>query len=432
MSSDSTYPVLCEINLPAVPSKMFGRVRRDLDELPTSPPGTALVFQVDGQFHVYDERRRLTGNEPFVTEALAVAVVNLRPHRFSTELTAHSRNPSEDFTIQVIAEAVVDRPELVTRAGALDLAQSLADHLRQDREVGRICAGRAIEEIASVRKMVDARMTSYYKHRPLYQPGIQISLQLVEVRTPSGVAERDRATLHTRQSHSAQMLENALSHERRIQSTGFDQDHDFHTSEWERTQRFRADVLEQEHWSRMDKIQRDMDRRAQELEWRYKTQVEQLEEEQRKQMLDLQHQTRMREIELTAKQRELERSNTDAAADHMKKYYDQGVAGLLALAAAEGLITPLEMAELLRDDESKSLDYIKNLISSLIGEGRGDLVSVDLQSMVDTLQTKLLGRLVDRSGRMVAGGRESAAGEITSNDVDGGHDENPPDEDEFQ
>jgi len=429
MNIDTPYPVLQELNLPAVPAKFLGRPRRDLAELPQSPPGTALVFQVDGQFHVYDEHRRLAGSEAFVTEALAVAVVNLRPYRFSTDLTSHSKHPAEDFTIQVTAEAVVDRPELVTRQGAIDLARILANHLDQDREIAEICGRRTLEDLALVRKMVDARMTAYYQHRPLYQPGIQVTLQLVEVLTPIGLVERDRATLHSRHSHTAQMLDNALSHERRLQSTDHDQEYELRTTEWERRQRHRADKLELEHKARVDAAERDMSRRAEELEWQYRTKVEQVEEEQRRVMIRLEHKNQMLELELNAERTALTRQGQDTQAEWMKKYYDAGVPGLLALAAAQGLISPLEMADLVRDDEAKAVGHIRALINGLIGEGRGDLVSVDLQTMVDTLQSKLLGRLADRPEHQAA--VTGPAAEITSNEVDEDQDENPPDEDEF-
>jgi hypothetical protein len=430
MAYDTLYPVLQEMNLPAVPSKLIGRVRRDLNELPQSPPGTALVFQVDGQYHVYDERRRLTGNEDFVTEALAVSVVNLRPHRFTTDLTVPSKHPSESFTIRVAFESVVNRPEQVTRLGSVSLPELLADHLRQDREVVEICVKRGIEDVALVRNMIDARIAAFYRNRPLYQPGIEVTLKFVDVLTPIGLAERDRAELTTRYSHNAQMRENELSHKRRLQTTGHDQEHEFRSTEWERRQRHREDQLELEHDAEIDRMRQHMERRAEELEWEYRTKVEQMEEQQRKSMIELSHKTRMTELELTREQTEQLHLGEDATAARMRKHYEAGIPGLLALSAAQGLITPLEMVAMLRDDEAKSLEQIRSLINGLIGEGRGDLVSVDLQTMVDTLQEKLLGRLVDRPEHALTRAGAGAQ-EITSRDEREDGDETPPDEDEF-
>lgn len=444
MSVDTGYPVIQEMNLPAVPSKLLSRTRRDLAELPPSPPGTALVFLVDGQFHVYDERRRLTGNESFVTEALAVAVVDLRPRRFFTDLTAHSLHPAEDFTVQVTFEAVVDRPESVTRIGSLDLPELLADHLNQDREIAEICGTRTLEDIALVRKMVDARIWAFYQNRPLYPPGIQIALQKVEVLTPTTLAERDRARLTTKHAHTAQMFENELSHERRMQSTVHDQEHDFHTTEWERTQRYRSDALEAEHQALQDKWKRDAERRAEEIEWQYKVKFERLEEDHRREMFELEHKRRMVELTRGQEQTELKRKSEDAEAERMADYANKGVQGLMALAVAQGLISPLQMVEMLRETEEKGLEYIRNLVDSLIREGRSDLVTVDMQTMVDRLQAKLLGQLSDEpqhalsaggTERNTANARDGDAGnahEITSRDEEGEDDDNPPDEEDFE
>jgi len=369
MTASTLYPVVTEMRLPPVPRRLTGRTRRKLSELPASPPGTALVFQAGGRFIVFDEHRHLTGSEDFVLGALAVAVVDMRPRLLMADLMLPTLRPSEQFAIRTTFAATVARPDVVVRTGAVDLAEELSRHLRKDPKLAEICAAHTIEQIAKVRLLVENRIAAYYSYRAFKHEGVSIALHLVEVTTPVELQERDRRQRSVQVEHELQQQIDELEHKKNL---------------WQ---------LEYEE-----------------------------ERSARQQLLQLQRDNALNELKVKAEELEAERA---------RRYVEGGVTELLAWALAKGQITALEMAELRRGEELRAVQQINELVNRLLGGPNGDLVTVDVQQLVDDLLDRLTGHKQLRADRplpVTGEARPQTALGAARFDTD---DENPPDEDEF-
>lgn len=402
------YPVLQELRLPPVARRFGSRPRRDLNELPPSPPGTALVFQYDGQFTVFDEHRHLTGAEDFVLGALGVAVVNLRPCAFTAELILPSARPGENFAVRVTFEAVVTMPEAVVRQGPMDLAEPLSRHLRRDPKLAEICAAGRIEDIADVRVRVDARIASYYSIRPFEVPGIALALTLVEVLTPRELEEHVRRDRTAELDYAHQKRIDELEHINKLRLQ--EQERERHEMEAGREREFRERTAELEQDFEARNAERDRRLDAARAEWDHR---QRLAQQERDQLL-----------------REREREQEQIEAQRAQGFIEGGVPMMLAWAAAQRLITPLELANLRRADERQAAEQIRDLLVTRMNNGDGDLISFDVQAIVDNYMEKL--------GIPQPAARGAEPGRVTGRAArpalaapDDEPDETPPDEDDF-
>jgi hypothetical protein len=401
--TSTPYPVLQELRLPPVQRRFGTRTRRDLSELPPSPPGTALVFQYDGRFTVYDENRHLTGIEEFVLGALGVAVVNVRAHSFVAELTLHSLRASEDFTVRVTFEAVVTSPEIVVRHGAVDLGEALSQHLRRDPKLAEICAAARIEDIADVRLRLDTRITTYYSMRAFERPGMTVTLGLVEVMTPKELEEYVRRGRATELDYAYRQRVDELEHANKKLLQ--EQERERHELEAESERVFRDRNAELERDFEERDAGRDRKLQAARAEW--------------------EHEQDLLRQERAALLRERERMADEVEVRWTQGFVEGGVPMLLAWAAAKGLASPLELAEMQRGDELRAVEQIKGLITNLTAQGDGDLVSIDVQRLVDSLLEKLTGRPA-----AVAAGRHESRPALGTNESMT-PDETPPDENDY-
>jgi hypothetical protein len=410
MTAPTPYPVIQELSLQAVPSRFAMRARRDLAELPQSPPGTALVFKAGGRFVVFDERRHLTGTEDFVLGALEVAVVNLRPHKFSADLVLPSARPSEEFAIRTTFEARVEQPEAVAERGAVDLSDALGRHLRKDSKLTEICATYPIEEIAKVRILVENRIASYYSYRGFKQDGVAIVLHLVEVSTPVELRERDRRERTAELDHEFQHRIDEFEHKKKLWLMEQEQERTKRESDWDREQRMRTAQLERDFAER--NAERDREQARLVADWEH-TQT----------LLEIERDNALRELKVQAEQLEAERA---------KRYIEGGVNELLAWAIAKGQITPLEMAQLRREDDLRALQQIGTLLNRTLDGPNGDLVTVDIQQLYDDLLERLTGHKSQHGGGQLSatdGLRPNPA--IAAARPEEEDDENPPDEEGF-
>ncbi|HEV2634380.1 MAG TPA: hypothetical protein VGX23_04490 [Actinocrinis sp.] len=399
MTMTEPYPVIEERRLPAAaPGRLFARRRRELSELPPSPPGTALVFQAEGRFKVFDEQQHLTGTEDFVLDALSVAVVKVRPHKVFADLQLPSAHHSEPFAVRVTFKATVTRPELVVRQGAFDLAEDLGQHLRKDPRLAEICAAHRIEQLADVRVLIDARISAYYAYRGYNQPGIDIELVLVEVLTPKELEERDRRERTVVLDYQLQQQVEDLEQGKRRQ------------------------LLENEQ---------AINRRVSELEHDHAESTELRERRHAAERAEWEHRERRLEQQRNALIREKEMLLEDAAAKRNQAYLDEGVDSLLALAQAQGKISPLELARLKRDDRIRLDERRWDAIKTLMNGDNGDLLSADPQPLIDALMADLTGPTDTAVLSAGAGAADRADRALAANRYDSDLDLNPPDEDDF-
>ncbi len=178
------YPILKEQTLGPVRRRWLLGGRRDRAEFPEQPPGTILVFEANGAYRAFHERRHLTGAEEVVIDAVSVSVVDVRPREVMVDLEIASSSPANDFLVRASFRCTVTRPEAVVAARLTDVSAVLRDYLLGDGELMTLAMGRSVEAINEVRRHVAARLDSYAAVVPPEIDGMSVELSSVRVLTP--------------------------------------------------------------------------------------------------------------------------------------------------------------------------------------------------------------------------------------------------------
>jgi hypothetical protein len=185
------FPVLSERGLKPVTRRFLRAPRRDLEELPGVEPGTMLVFDVDGQYDAVD-RRHLSGTEPYVLDAVAVSLVDMRPKVLPVDVQVPSASPADDFVIRSHFHCVVTKAALVARAGLTDVIDPLRTYLKQDRTLLALGANFGVDQLAIMRDEATSRVGAYCEVRPPRVPGMDVTLATVEVFTPHDLRTQEK------------------------------------------------------------------------------------------------------------------------------------------------------------------------------------------------------------------------------------------------
>lgn len=188
--SEDLYPVIEERSLDAVPRKFFRNARRDLTDLPEARPGAVLVFDLNGQYEMLDQRH-LTGTEPPVLEAVAVSLVDIRPRRVSVDISIPSASPADDFLIRVGFHCKVTSPPKVAAVGLTDISMLLRNHLIKDRKLLVLGANFSVDDIAVLREEATARVLAYCEVHPPRIDGMNVALDTVAVFTPADLRTQE-------------------------------------------------------------------------------------------------------------------------------------------------------------------------------------------------------------------------------------------------
>ncbi|MEV0704928.1 hypothetical protein AB0I53_44400 [Saccharopolyspora sp. NPDC050389] len=204
------YPVVAEHRLPPARRRLLLGGKRDLADLPPQEPGTVLVFEVNGHYEAFRERRHLTGSEDAVVLAVAISVVDMRERLATTRLLIPSNSPADDFVVEAVFRAKVTRPEAVAAAGLTDLDATLRSYLSQDQELLALGLQCGVEEINEVRSLVRRRIMAYCKVVPPQIDGMDLSLREVRVPTPTPLREHSTVVRDERWNQDVVELRQAL------------------------------------------------------------------------------------------------------------------------------------------------------------------------------------------------------------------------------
>ncbi|MEV0082181.1 hypothetical protein [Saccharopolyspora sp. NPDC050642] len=207
------YPVVAEHPLPPARRRLLLGGKRDLADLPPQEPGTVLVFEVNGHYEAFRERRHLSGSEDAVVSAVAISVVDMRERLTTTRLMIPSNSPADDFVVEAIFRAKVTRPETVAAAGLTDLDATLRSYLSQDQELLGLGLQCGVEEINEVRSFVRRRIMAYCKVVPPQVDGMDLSL--CEVRVPTPAPLREHSTVVRDERWNQDVLELRQAFEQR-------------------------------------------------------------------------------------------------------------------------------------------------------------------------------------------------------------------------
>ncbi|MGI8309548.1 hypothetical protein [Saccharopolyspora hattusasensis] len=204
------YPVVVEYPLPPARRRLLLGSRRDLTELPPQEPGTVLVFEVNGRYEAFRERRHLTGSEDAVVSAVSISVIDMRERLTTTRLAIPSNSPADDFFVEAVFSAKVIRPESVAAAGLTDLSGTLHGYLSQDQELLALGLQCGVEEINEVRSLVRRRIMAYCKVVPPQVDGMDLSLCEVRVPTPTPLREHSTVVRDERWNQDVAELRQAF------------------------------------------------------------------------------------------------------------------------------------------------------------------------------------------------------------------------------
>ncbi|MEU9888446.1 hypothetical protein [Sphaerisporangium sp. NPDC051011] len=186
------YPIVEERSLPAVPRKWLRPGRRDPADLPEQRPGTVLVFEVNGGYQAFTERRHLRGSEDAVVCAVAVSVVEVRSRFVTATVTIPSCDLAHEFPVQATFRCIVTEPQTVVADGLRDVAAVLTHHLRDDLKLQKMGMDSKIEQIHLLRPQVIARVKAYLEFFPPRIDGMSVLLSGVDVLLPSDVRAHAR------------------------------------------------------------------------------------------------------------------------------------------------------------------------------------------------------------------------------------------------
>ncbi|MGW1682587.1 hypothetical protein [Saccharopolyspora sp. NPDC002376] len=184
--------------------------KRELTELPAQEPGTVLVFEVNGHFEAFRERRHLTGTEEAVVSAVTVSVVDVRQRLVTARLTIPSNSPADDFTVEAVFRAKVTKPESVAAAGLTDITATLHSHLSQDQDLLALGLQCGVEDINEVRSVVRRRVMAFCKVVPPRIDGMDVALCEVRVPTPNPLREHSTVVRDERWSQDLAELRQAF------------------------------------------------------------------------------------------------------------------------------------------------------------------------------------------------------------------------------
>lgn len=184
---ERNYPVIEERSLGPVRRAWWKGARRALDELPTRPAGTLLVFETGTRWEEIPHSRPLTGREEAVVDAVAVSLVDRRKRVIRVELTIPSADAADDFLLEVYFRCRVTDPVIVAQAGLLDVRELLAQHLKLHPKVAQLGIEYTVEQLNILRLDADARIRAYCEVDPPKIEGLDIDLVTVTVATPQAL-----------------------------------------------------------------------------------------------------------------------------------------------------------------------------------------------------------------------------------------------------
>ena len=194
-SDHKDFPVISETELPAARRRGWGILPsvRDPSGLPAQRPGTTLVFSNGTRW--VEARGRIKGSEDFVVDAMVVSVVHTRERVIDVDVRIPSKDPAEDFAVQVGFSCRVTSPELVAELGPIDIVDRLRRFLLEDWKLRLRGAEFMTEEVHQVRHQVEVRLRSYCDEVPPRIPGLEIRLSSVDVLTNKELPAGDILTV---------------------------------------------------------------------------------------------------------------------------------------------------------------------------------------------------------------------------------------------
>jgi hypothetical protein len=180
------YPVLAEAVLPPVSRDGWRRLRRDRFDLPEPKVGAVYVFRTEAGFELFAQRH-VRPHDPVAIAATEVYLVQLRPQQVAADLDPRPRRRGSVVAEAVFRCRVVD-PVAVVAAGLSDLVPALEEHLAGDPEIASMVGTLALDDVAELRRRIEARVRAYCAVAPPEFAGIEAALSGVHVIATNEIA----------------------------------------------------------------------------------------------------------------------------------------------------------------------------------------------------------------------------------------------------
>jgi hypothetical protein len=315
----------------------LGPRRRDFAELPPVHAHQTLVYRVGGQL-VVDSGSYEPWNQ-VVVNATHVSVVDLRRNAPVTVQFVVPAADAASFTVNIVFLCTVTDPVTVVRDGLLDVSHSLTAYLRSHQRLFQVGIPYQVTDLNDMRRVMTAQIKAYTTVKPPAVAGMQIVLAGVEVLAPEELAgfetERlklmlgeslnlERVALQHRLDEYRQQHELALAQGRRAYERGeLEQAAALIGDDPRRALllAFAAGQLDAQglaEWLRRD-LAADRDVEAARVEWRRED--ERLAREDRRELAQLEREERLR---LDALDREMARRQLDAQVDIIRQLAQRG------------------------------------------------------------------------------------------------------------
>lgn len=211
--NETSYPVLSEQRLDRVRPRFLLFARRELAELPQQEPGTVLVFEVNGRFAVYEDRRHLSGREETVVDAVAVSLVDVRERLVPVRLRLPSRRASDEFEVVAMFRCRVTDAQAVIRSGLLDITVPLCEHLRRDSRLKHLATQYPVDDINEARDALSAQLQAYCTLHPPRLAGMDVTLSTVDVATPTALVDQAKRLRDEEWRHMYERLRRSFEEE---------------------------------------------------------------------------------------------------------------------------------------------------------------------------------------------------------------------------
>lgn len=183
MTERTAYPVLSQTPLDPARRRRFGRALTKTLNPPVTPPGSALVLQVEERFTVVPSLRAAGRLLPRTT---AIVVVSLCPTPITVQVTLPAGREDAHFAIDASFECRVTDASLCLLFGCWDVWPALWRYITEDPAVGRLATADFAGDLDWIGQRISARCLSRGRISPPYVPGMVCTLTELAARARPG------------------------------------------------------------------------------------------------------------------------------------------------------------------------------------------------------------------------------------------------------
>lgn len=187
MNDAGGFPLIREVRL-APPTRRRLFRWRDPAGLPEVPAGARLLLRTGDRYQLAPPET-LDGYAEELLEAESAAVVDGRARRVTARLALSTVEQAYDYTVVVAFRVVVTDPCIVCRSGLRDVGSLLKEHLAGNERVAAFQDRFSIDDPATARAEIRARVIAELGQRPPRIAGLEVRFLDSAVEAPPEARE---------------------------------------------------------------------------------------------------------------------------------------------------------------------------------------------------------------------------------------------------